>query len=161
MLSASPCLAAPADYGVGDVVYRRELKEPLPNAFGGRDIWGRKRVIGTIEVRYRGLDRGAAVFSRRDTRLLTNETTVNRSDMVLGNVGDKNIALYGVGDGPTVQTLSPDETLVRVDMAADPVLLVDGHSLQVIQATPSRVRLEEGPWSANATAAPRPTDRPR
>src|SRR5690349_10909792 len=66
------------NFGVGDLVYKEDIKEPLPNAFGGNDIFGRKRTRGMIELRYQGLMQdGRALFYRRDVSLLTNETTMN------------------------------------------------------------------------------------
>ena len=39
MLLATPATASPIAFGVGDIVFRREIKEALPNAFGGKDIF--------------------------------------------------------------------------------------------------------------------------
>jgi hypothetical protein len=135
-------LAAEQTFGVGDVVYRKELKEALPNAFGGKDIWGRKRTVGLIEVRYLGFADGIAHFARRDTRILTNETTVNRSGAVFGSVGGKAVVLSGVGAGPTIQALAPDEFALKVEVASDPVFIIDGALLKVTQAGPNRVSVE-------------------
>ena len=134
--------AAEKTFGVGDVVYRKELKEALPNAFGGRDIWGRKRTVGLIEVRYLGFADGVAHFARRDTKVLTNETTVNRSGAVFGSVGGNTVSLIGVGAGPTIQTLAPEEFEVKVEVAADPVFIIDGEPLKVVQAGTNRVTVE-------------------
>jgi hypothetical protein len=38
--------------------------------------------------------------------------------------------------------MSPDETVIRIDPAVDPVLLVDGAALRVLEATASRVRVD-------------------
>lgn len=135
-------VAAEQTFGVGDVVYRKELKEALPNAFGGKDIWGRKRTVGLIEVRYLGFVDGVAHFARRDTKILTNETTMNRSGAVFGSVGGKTVVLSGVGTGPTIQALAPDEFAVKVEVSADPVFIVDGALLKVVQAGPNRVTVD-------------------
>jgi len=135
-------IAAEKTFGVGDVVYRKELKEALPNAFGGKDIWGRKRTVGLIEVRYLGFADGVAHFARRDTKILTNETTVNRSGAVFGSVGGNTVSLIGVGASPTVQALAPDEFVVKVEVAADPLFVVDGEPLKVVQVGTNRVTIE-------------------
>ena len=135
-------LAAEKTFGVGDVVYKKELKEALPNAFGGKDIWGRKRTVGLIEVRYLGFADGVAHFARRDTKILTNETTVNRSGTVYGSVGGNTVSLTGIGAGPTIQALAPDDFAVNVEVAADPVFVIDGELLKVVQAGTNRVTVE-------------------
>ena len=135
-------IAAEKTFGVGDVVYKKELKEALPNAFSGNDIWGRKRTVGLIEVCCLGFADGVAHFARRDTKILTNETTVNRSGAVFGSVGGNTVSLIGVGAGPTVQTLAPDEFAVEVEVAADPVFIVDGEPLKVVQAGTNRVTVD-------------------
>lgn len=139
---ATVARAEPATFGVGDVVYTHELKEALPNAFGGKDIFGRKRTIGLIELRYVGMDGGVAVFARRDTRIMTNETTMNRSGAVFGTVGGETVILSGVGHGPTIQALGPSEIAVRIDPAVDRMIVIDGTTLQVLEATPNRVTLD-------------------
>ena len=138
----SAAAAEPVTFGIGDVVYKHELKEPLPNAFGGRDIWGRKRTVGLIELRYLGMDGSVAVFARRDTSLLTNETTVNRGHAVVGFVGDQTVMLSGVGAGPTVQALAPTEVAIRVDPSADPTIVIDGATLKVLQASANKVTID-------------------
>jgi len=144
LIAAAPmgALAAEQTFGVGDVVYRKELKEALPNAFGGKDIWGRKRTVGLIEVRYLGFADGVAHFARRDTKILTNETTVNRSGAVFGSVGGNPVVLSGLGAGPTIQALAPEEFELKVDIAGDPVLVVDGAILKVTQAGQNRVTID-------------------
>jgi hypothetical protein len=138
----SAAAAEPVTFGIGDVVYKHELKEPLPNAFGGRDIWGRKRTVGLIELRYIGMDGSVAVFSRHDTRFLTNETTVNRGHSVVGFVGDQTVMLSGVGAGPTVQALAPTDISIRVDLSADPTIVIDGATLKVLQASANKVIID-------------------
>jgi len=139
---ATTAAAEPVNFGLGDVVYRRELKEPLPNAFGGNDIWGRKRTVGTVELRYIGLDGRIAMFARRDTQILTNETTVNRSGMMMGNVGGTPVMIAGAGRGPTVQALAPSEIAIPVDLEGDRTLVIDGVILQVLSASANRVAVD-------------------
>lgn len=95
-----------------------------------------------IEVRYLGFTDGIAHFARRDTKILTNETTVNRSGTVFGSVGGKTIILSGVGAGPIIQALEPDEFPLKVDVATDPIFIIDGEFLKVIQAGTNRVILD-------------------
>jgi hypothetical protein len=139
---ASAAAAEPVTFGIGDVVYKHELKEPLPNAFGGRDIWGRKRTVGLIELRYIGKDGSVAIFARRDTRILTNETTVNRNHAVVGLVGEQAVMLAGVGAGPAVQALAPTEVAIRVDPSMDPTIVIDGTTLKVLQVSPNKVTID-------------------
>jgi len=40
--------------GVGDVILHAETREPLPNVFGARDIFGCTRPAGAVTVQYGG-----------------------------------------------------------------------------------------------------------
>ena len=145
LLLATPVIAAPIAFGVGDIVFRREIKEALPNALGGKDIFGRRRTVGLIELRYIGFDGKTAVFARRDTRILTNENTMNRSGAVIGSVGESSVFMTGLGVGPTIQPLAPSEIAVRVDLEADRTIIVDGVTIEVISATTNKVIVDVPP----------------
>jgi hypothetical protein len=138
---ATAASAEPKSFGVGDVVYKKELKEPLPNVFGKPDLFGRKRIVGFIELRYLGLHDGAARFVRRDTQIFTNENTVNRAGtgVVFGSNG-QSATVYGLGRGPNAQPLPPNE----FELSALPgaALVVDGTTLTVVEATSATVTVD-------------------
>lgn len=141
VVGATPADAEPAKFGIGDIIYQKELKEPLPNAFGKSDIFGRKRTAGFIEIRYVGLAEGVAQFARRDTRVFSNETTVTRSGAgaVIGPNGQVT-TVYGLDRGASSQALPPSELLINVPLGE--ALLVDGTTIPVLEATGSTVTVD-------------------
>jgi hypothetical protein len=59
---------------VGGTVLRIDRTEDLPNAFGGRDIWGGKRPKGAVELKYLGLgEEGTIKLRVVSTDIETNE----------------------------------------------------------------------------------------
>ena len=67
--------------GVGDVVLHVNKRKSLKNGVGGADIFGRTTDAGFSELRFAGVERtGEIVFYRNDTNILTNETTMSRSN---------------------------------------------------------------------------------
>ena len=52
---------------VGDVLFRVDAKESLPNAFGGADVFGRTRDRGFSELRYMGLNTAKQPVFRNPT----------------------------------------------------------------------------------------------
>lgn len=147
-LALTPAMASAAEqtFGKGDIVYRKALSEPLPNAFGGKDIFGRKRQIGYVEVRYLGFSDGVAHFGRRDVRLVSTETTMNSMPLIINRGMDRDgnerapvVIPHGFGPEPTIKPLSADETPIDIEIAADPVLVVDGKMLRVMDAAANHV----------------------
>ena len=59
---------------VGGTILKIEKTEDLPNAFGGKDIWGGQRPKGSIELKYLGLAQDGRVKLRVvSTDVETNE----------------------------------------------------------------------------------------
>ena len=69
--------------GVGDVVLSIERTSDLPNAFGGADIFGRKKAQGATEVRFLGITEGQVVLARNDIDIDSDETTMTRGGGLL------------------------------------------------------------------------------
>jgi hypothetical protein len=151
LLALAPAMANAAEqvFGKGDVVYRKELSEPLPNAFGGKDIFGRKRQIGFIEIRYLGFSDGVAHFARRNVRYMTNETTLNSGPLIIRRGRDPDgserapvVIPHGFGPDPSVRPLATDEIAVDIELASDPVLIVEGQMLRVTEAAANHVTID-------------------
>ena len=79
LLSTYGACAAERVAGVGDVVLRVEKTEPLPNVFGGPDIFGRRRPTGVDMIQFMGLRDGKAVFVRSGVAIQSNATTLTES----------------------------------------------------------------------------------
>lgn len=128
--------------GTGDSLVRVMLKESLPNAFGGADIFGRKRDRGFVEIRYMGqTPEGFAIFHRKTVDIYSTETTMSRSTMTYGHA---QIDSYGSGAtvsgytvGParsTTQVLPPDTIQVVLDLSKGRVLTVEDRQIEVVSA---------------------------
>tara|TARA_R110002049_G_scaffold229987_1_gene402131 strand:+ start:8544 stop:9050 length:507 start_codon:yes stop_codon:yes gene_type:complete len=65
---------------IGGVIFKVKRTSPLPNAFGKRDIFGRKVDRGFFELRFLGLDdNGKGMFRITDIETTSNETTMSRT----------------------------------------------------------------------------------
>ena len=104
------------------MIYHADVKGPLPNPWGSPDIWGRKVIVGQIEIRYMGLTpAGAAEFQRSDIKVISNATTTTQGGFV------------------TSEPLPPVLTNVSVDLASDPTILANGETIRVLSASGSKV----------------------
>jgi len=128
--------------GVGDSLVRVTLKESLPNAFGGSDIFGRKRDRGFVEIRYIGqTPEGFAVFHRKTVDIYSNETTMSRGGLSYGqatitpNGYGATVSGYGVAPPKaTVQVLPPDTIEIILDLSKNRVLTVEGRRIDIASA---------------------------
>lgn len=133
---------------VGDMLVRVNLRESLPNAFGGPDIFGRKRDRGFIEIRYMGLSPdGRAVFRRRSVDIYTNETTMTRSQPRWGTAtvtasGDTaHVSGFSVGsDRATVEPLPPDTIEFALDLSKNKIITVEERQIEVTSADSGGVK---------------------
>lgn len=133
---------------VGDVMVKVTLKEGLPNAFGGSDIFGRKRERGFIEVRYMGMTPdGRAVFRRKTVDIISNETTLSPSQSLFGgqanvvqNGSGTNIAIIGSRGGDAkVEALPPDTIEFALDISKHRMITIEDRAIELIQADPGGV----------------------
>lgn len=127
---------------VGDVLVKVSLRESLPNAFGGADIFGRKRDRGFVEIRYMGLaGDGRAVFRRRTVDVYTNETTLTRSQPRWGSAtvtasgNTAHISGFSMGsDRATVEALPPDTVEFALDLSRNRIITVEDRQIQLANA---------------------------
>jgi hypothetical protein len=128
---------------VGDVLVKVTLKDSLPNAFGGADIFGRKRDRGFIEIRFMGMaPDGRAVFRRRTVEIMTNETTLSPSQslsrgstVVQGGGYGTNVAIVGnQGGDATVERLPLDTVEFALDLARNRIVTAEGWQIEIRNA---------------------------
>jgi hypothetical protein len=132
---------------VGDRVARVTIKEPLPNAFGGSDIFGRKREKGFVELRYMGMtEDGRAVFRRRTVDVVSNETTMSRSQSLFGGSAinqsgsGANAAIIIEGnDGAGMEVLPPDTIEFALDITKHKTITVENYLIEIQTADPGGV----------------------
>lgn len=144
--------------GVGDTVLEIKKEESMPNAFGKADIYGRKRPTGYISLVYLGLFDGKASFSRRDTSITSEKTTMNSSPIFIPNTSTSTISgssngqpIYGTvtstapptvipASAPTDRISGTNQTILSVTPSSNDALIIEGHMLKVIEATGNLVR---------------------
>jgi len=89
--------------GPGDTVVDINLSRPLPNAFGGADIFGRRTNAGRVIVRYVGMQNGNAAFHRAEITRETNATTMTETPLFLPSSSRTNMS-GSVGNIPVSAT---------------------------------------------------------
>lgn len=127
---------------VGDVLFRVDAKESLPNAFGGADVFGRTRDRGFSELRYMGLNTAKQpVFRRRDVDIMTNETTMNRSglratfvDAQPNGAGVSATAISTSAPRAHVETLPPDTVEFALDLSKSRTITMRDRSVEIVEA---------------------------
>ena len=144
--------------GVGDTILEVKKEESMPNAFGKADVYGRKRATGLVYLTYIGFLEGKASFSRRDISIASEKTTMNSSPIFVPNTSTSTISgsangqpVYGTITSAAPPTVIPalapadrvagtNQTLLSVTPNSNDALIIEGHMLQVIEATDNLVR---------------------
>jgi hypothetical protein len=128
----------------------RDRKAPgtLPNAFGGSDIFGRRRPAGRTVVQYLGIQNGMAYFGQQSVAVSSNETTTTRTPLIIpqtsqtvinGQIGTQTYYGTATTSGTTIIGPRPhSESQVGLAPLTKGVkigglLLVSGHELRVLQ----------------------------
>ena len=134
---------------VGDNMVRVHLRESLPNAFGGADVFGRKRDRGYVFLTYMGIRGTKAVIHRRTVDVISNETTFNKSERstVSGRAttyGDTTTITGTITRTPegTVTTLPPNTIELLVDAANGGVLSIEDRIIEISDADENIVRFK-------------------
>lgn len=163
-----------AQAGIGEVMLRVNLRDNLPDEFGGADIFGRTRDRGYVELRYLGLDpEGRPAFRRRELEIDTNETvfhhmpartTTTYSAQASPGPGTSSSSAWSspfwrqgtqsFTGRATTTTSAPsapqvsnrgDETTFTLDLAQARSLTLRGRTLQILDADATSVRFLVGP----------------
>jgi hypothetical protein len=128
--------------GVGGTLFRLNKLGDLPNAFGGRDIWGGKVDKGFAEVRLAGIEDQTLPFDVIDVNRQFAETTMDRYKPFqrpgLVNVDVQQSVTVGPGGAPTPYR-------VRLDTTKQRDIVIGGIRLRVleVQSHPVRYSLED------------------
>lgn len=133
---------------VGDLLVKVTLKEGLPNALGGSDIFGRKRERGFVELRFMGMaPDGRAIFRRKSVDIVSNETTLSPSQSLSGGQATvvqrgsgTNVAIIGRrGGDATVETLPADTIDFALDLSKHRIITIEDRIIEIVQADPGGV----------------------
>lgn len=133
--------------GPGDTVLTIPVRRPLPNVLGGNDIWGRTVDAGRITIRLIGAQGSRATFERADMAILSDETTLSRTPLLIPD--NRTTSVSGTYNGkPFRGTLTEKSMRVigqshvnRAAIASEPVrftlgigeaTMIGGKTLRVI-----------------------------
>jgi hypothetical protein len=97
----------------GDLVMDINVTEALLNAFGGADIFGRRRPAGRTVVQYLGIENGTIYFSRQSTSISSNETTMTRTPLLIPR-GSQTIINGQIGTRTSAGPLRPQKLRLSV-----------------------------------------------
>ncbi len=129
--------------GIGGTIFRLNKTGDLPNAFGGRDIWGGKVDKGFAEMKLVGIEGSVLVLEITDTNKQSSETTMdrykpfqNRNSVVSVDV-DTRIA---IGNGEQYKP-----TIIKFDTQKQKDIVISGVRITFIDVQPYSVtyRLED------------------
>ena len=132
---------------VGDNLVRVTIKEPLPNVFGGSDIFGRKRERGFVEIGFMGMTPdGRAVFRRRRVDVVSNETTMSRSQSLFGGPtiqqsgsGANAAIVVEAPDGAGIEVLPPNTIEFVLDLSKHRTITIEDYTIHLESADPGGV----------------------
>ena len=130
---------------VGGQIFKIDRTRPLPNAFGGADIFGRKVFAGYTELRYQGLtDDGKLILRVTEVETHSTETTMSRSGYrnFQGNV-DQQGNFSGTISGPPkgfTELLPPNTTQFVFDATKEKELSIAGMKVRFLEFTPQSLK---------------------
>jgi hypothetical protein len=120
--------------GIGGTVFRLNKTGDLPNAFGGRDIWGGKIDKGFAEMKLAGIDGTVLILEITEINRQSSETVMDRYKPFTNGNAAVNVDVNNtVNIGNQEQ---PKPYLVRFDTAKQREIVVSG-----VRVTFSEVQL--------------------
>ena len=130
---------------VGGQIFKIDRTRPLPNAFGGADIFGRKIYAGYTELRYQGLtDDGRIKLRVTEVETHSTETTMSRSRVEYfdGDV-DRQGNISGTITRPrkgSTELLPPNATDFTIDPTREKDLTIAGMKIRFVEFTPKNLK---------------------
>ena len=130
---------------IGGKIFKVDRTRPLPNAFGGADIFGRKIYAGYTELRYQGLtDDGRILLRLTEVETHSTETTMSRS-------GQSSFSGYSGGHGQvhgtitqpppgSTEALPPNTTEFAIDPTKESELTIAGVRVHFLGFTPHSLK---------------------
>jgi hypothetical protein len=133
------------DTYIGGTILKVERTRPLPNAFGGADIFGRKVYAGYTELRYQGMtDDGRILLRVTEVETHSTETTMSRSGQSSFNgyadaYGNVHGAVTHSPQGST-EILPPNTTQFAFDATKEKDLTIAGVRVHFSEFTPQSLK---------------------
>ena len=104
--------------GIGGTIYRLNKVGDLPNAYGGRDIWGGKTNRGFAEVKLIGIDGAVLTLEVTDISINSTETVMDRYKPFADVDVSANVTLGG--------SSVPESRVTKLDTAKQSYLNIAG-----------------------------------
>ena len=104
--------------GIGGTIYRLNKVGDLPNAYGGRDIWGGKTNRGFAEVKLIGIDGAVLTLEVTDISINSTETVMGRYKPFADVDVSANVTLGG--------SSVPESRVTKLDTAKQSYLNIAG-----------------------------------
>ena len=153
--------------GIGDTLLRVDHQKDLKNIFGRADVYGRKTDTGYSSLHYAGIeDNGDIVFYRKDSEIITNESTFSMSwnpfkttnatttGNLNGNVSSSGAVNANVSSQTTVtqtaptpdyHVVIPEDSKPIVVPAGTDVFPIAGFMITLVEANKLMVRYQLDP----------------
>ncbi len=124
--------------GIGGTIFRLNKTGDLPNAYGGRDIWGGKIDKGYAEMKLASIDGIVIGLEIIDVNKDSSETTMDRYDAFGNKNADVNVDIdTTVTIGNTEQ---PKSYLVKFDLAKQKDIVISGVRVTFLEVQPYSVQ---------------------
>lgn len=123
--------------GIGGTVFRLNKLSDLPNAFGGRDIYGGKVDKGFAEMKLAGIEDQTVILDVIDVSRQSSETTMDHYKHLIrpgvGNVDVQQSVNVGGSQGPA-------PTRIRLDTRKQRDIVISGIRITFVEVQPYSVR---------------------
>ncbi|MBU0559963.1 MAG: hypothetical protein KKG93_10390 [Bacteroidetes bacterium] len=124
--------------GIGGTVFRMNKTGDLPNAFGGRDIWGGKIDKGFAEIKLAGIEGTVLILEIMKVNKNSSETVMDRykpfqNRNAAGNVDVDNTITIGNQE-------QPKPYIVRFDTAKQRDIVISGVRVTFSEVRPYSVQ---------------------
>lgn len=117
----------------GDTVLKVQHSEVIPNAFGGKDVFGRTRDTGATTVIFLSAANGVAVFKRQDVEIISQKTTLNSTSTVISTGRKASDVIVLPAFTPRDQIGPMHETTFTLSATAGRnAITIDGHTLTLL-----------------------------
>ena len=119
--------------GVGGLIFHMKKTADLPNALGGKDIWGGKVDKGYAEMKLAGIEGSILILEIVDTNLQATETAFDRNMMYKA---------YKVvtGDKSDNKQEQAKPNVVRFDFAQQKEIVISGVKVTFSEVQPYNVK---------------------
>ncbi|MBW2596218.1 MAG: hypothetical protein JRC93_09630 [Deltaproteobacteria bacterium] len=124
--------------GIGGTVFRLNKTGDLPNAFGGRDIWGGKIDKGFAEMKLAGIEGTVLILEITDVNKHSSETVMDRYKPFRNREATVNV---DVDNTVTIRNIEhPKPYMVRFDTVKQKDIVISGIRVTFSEVQPYSVQ---------------------